>query len=386
MRSIKPRYIILAVLALVTATFFFLKLTSGRKPELIYKTAKVDRGGIKSFVSAIGNVTPIVTIDVKPEVSGTVKEVYVDFNSKVKTQDKLLQIDSKQYEIKLSEARAELNKAKAQAAVFLSLYESNEELYKKNLISREEFEQSRLKYLEALALVESSNTALSIATSNLSATTVRSPIDGVILSRNAHVGQTVSPLQPQPLFVVSANTSQVRVVASVSEADIGRVKEGQHAYFTVDAYRDKNFEGIVQQVRNQPTVSNNVVTYDVVIVVNNTDGLLKPGMTADVRVLVAERSNVLRVPRSALRFIPPPSAKIDKDSKAEDSSSVVWVLNKGNVLSAIPVSTGVNDDMYTEVLEGSGLNENDEVVVEAVQKNNSDEVLGPIRLPQPKRF
>jgi HlyD family secretion protein len=385
MRNIKPRYIILAILAL-GVIIFFVKLASGRKPELIYKTAKVDRGGIRSFVSATGSVNPIVTIDVKPQVSGTVKEVYVDFNSEVKTQDKLLQIDPEQYKIKLNEAKAELNKAKAQAAVLLSLYKSNEELYRKNLISREEFEQSRLKYLEALALVESSNTALSIATYNLSATTVRSPIDGVILSRNANVGQVVSPTQPQPLFVVAANTSQIRVVASVSEADIGRVREGQRAYFTVDAYRDKSFEGIVQQVRNQPTVSNNVVTYDVVILVDNPDGLLKPGMTADVRVLVAERSNVLRVPKPALRFIPPPSAKIDNYSQAEGASSVVWVLKKGNVLSAVPVNTGVSDDMYAEVLEGSSLRENDEVVVEAVQKDTSGEVFGPIRLPQPKRF
>lgn len=385
LRGKKSIAVILVILVLVILLAFYSLRDEG--PSVVYRTAKVDRGDISSFVNSTGTVNPITTVEIGSQVLGTVQDVYADFNSLVKRGEALVKIDPTPFQATLNQAEADLTKARADAELTNTVMQANRELYEQRLISKQEYEDSRVKHAAAAAALEQAKAALEMARANLNNTTIRSPIDGMVISRNINVGQTVGPERnSQPLFAIAEDLARMKVDTHVSEADIGKVESNQEAFFTVDAYPSQTFTGNVWQVRNKPTTNNNIVTYDVVILFDNKERKLKPGMTADVRILTAQRENVLRVPRAALRFIPPPSAQIEANQQENTGNlSVVWVPVGGQKIKAVAVDTGVSGDAFTEILDGS-LKEGQEVVVEASEGSESDSELGPVVLPKPERF
>lgn len=385
LRNKKFIAVVLVVLILIILLAFYSLRDEGA--SVVYRTAKVDSGDISSYVNATGTVNPVTTVEIGSRVAGTVQNVYVDFNTPLKEGEALAKIDLTPFQAKLNQAEADLRKARADAELANTVMQANKELYEQRLISKQEYEDSRVQYSAAIAALEQAKAALDIARSDLNNTTIRSPIDGIVISRNVNVGQTVGPEQrSEPLFVIAEDLARMKVDTHVSEADIGKIESNQEAFFTVDAYPNQTFQGNVWQVRNKPTTSNNIVTYDVVILVDNEGRKLKPGMTADVRILTAHKENVLRVPRAALRFIPPPSAQIEGKSQENiGNRSVVWVPVENQKIKAVPISTGVSGDVFTEVLDGN-LKEGQKVVVEASEKSKSDSELGPVVLPKPERF
>ena len=370
--------LIIIVIAIFLVTRFFGDSTS----SIVYMTAEVDRNNITSLITSSGTINPLKTIEVGSLVSGYAKNIFVDYNTEVKKGDPLLEIDPSTLGTELKRAQADKKKADADFNLTNSVYNANRELYDKRLISKEEFDDSRSKYLSALASLDQSKATIEITESNLRNTTIRSPIDGIVLSRNINTGENVVP-NSKPLFLISQDLSSMRIDTNVSEADIGKIQNGQRAFFTVDAYPNQTFEGVVSQIRNEPITNNNVVTYNVVVSIGNKEDKLKPGMTAEVKITVAEEKDVKRVPTSALRFIPPSSANIESNSVETNNSPHVWVLGKNGQIKAVLVKPGVGDSRYTEIAEGD-LKEGDEVIVEAIIKNNSGN--NSSYLPQPRRF
>ena len=371
--------VLIVVIALVFSLF------RNRNESIVYKTAKVDIGDISSYVSTTGNINPVNMVEVENQISGYVESVYVDFNSRVKKGDPLAQIDPTPFRAKVTQTEADLKKNQFDYEIAKAIMHANEELYKKRLISKQEYNDSKAKFSSATAALEGARAEFEDAKFNLNSTTVRSPIDGVVISKNISVGQMIIPARQSPaLFLLAEDLANMQLDANVSEADIGKIKEGQEGTFRVDAYPRETFKGRVSQIRNSPITTQNVVTYDVVLFVDNHELKLKPGMTADVKILVASRKDTLRIPRAALRFIPPPSAKIDEKSKDLDSPSLVWIPSKAGWIKPIPIKPGISDDRFTEVLDGS-LKEGEEVIIEAAGKGISgSQPLGP--LPQPQRF
>ncbi|TDI92333.1 MAG: efflux RND transporter periplasmic adaptor subunit [Candidatus Dadabacteria bacterium] len=370
--------LIIIVIAIFLVPRFFGDSTS----SIVYVTAEVDRNNITSLITSSGTINPLKTIEVGSLVSGYAKNIFVDYNTEVKKGDPLLEIDPSTLGTELKRAQADKKKADADFNLTNSVYNANRELYDKRLISKEEFDDSRSKYLSALASLDQSKATIEITESNLRNTTIRSPIDGIVLSRNINTGENVVP-NSKPLFLISQDLSSMRIDTNVSEADIGKIQNGQRAFFTVDAYPNQTFEGVVSQIRNEPITNNNVVTYNVVVSIGNKEDKLKPGMTAEVKITVAEEKDVKRVPTSALRFIPPSSANIESNSVETNNSPHVWVLGKNGQIKAVLVKPGVGDSRYTEIAEGD-LKEGDEVIVEAIIKNNSGN--NSSYLPQPRRF
>jgi HlyD family secretion protein len=387
MKLLNKKSASLLAILLIIIIFFTYRILLNESIPIDYKTAKVDKGDIISYVTATGTLNPVSSVELGSQVSGAIKNVFVDFNSVIKKGDPLAEIDPIPFRAQLKQAQADLNKAKADAETAKALQRANDELYKKRLISKEEYDDSKSKYSSATATLDQAKAALEIAKSNLDNTTIRSPIDGIVISRKVNVGQITSSGQaPSPLFLISEDLSKMKLDAHVSEADIGKVKEDQEVEFTVDAYPNQTFKGKVSQVKNEPITTNNVVTYDVVIIIDNKQLKLKPGMTSEVKILVAHKKDVLRVPTAALRFIPPPSAKVDDKSVDFNSGSVVWLPLKNRQLKAVSINPGISDEVYTEILNGD-ITEGEKVVVEAFEKGGAgSEPLGPIVLPKPQRF
>jgi HlyD family secretion protein len=382
MTLINKKTIAALIIILILAVIIVPKILDTNSSNITYRTAEVDRNNVVSIITANGTVNPLTTIQVGAQISGTVDKIYADYNAVVKKGDPLAEIDQAPLKTELKRVEADYKKAEADFKIANSLYKANKELYEKRLIPKEEFDSSESKYSSSLAASEQSKVALEIAKANLSNTIIRSPIDGVVLSRNINAGETVTPAS-KPLFVISDDLSEMRIDTAVSEADIGKVKNGQKAYFKVDAYPNETFEGLVSQVRNEPIVSNNVVTYNVVVRTRNKYMKLKPGMTAEVKIVIADKKDVLRVPTAALRFIPPSSADIKNKPDELSDKSYVWIPLSGGLIEAMPVKLGVSDDTYTEIMDGE-LNEGQKVIVEAVLGGKSDK--SSSYLPQQRRF
>jgi HlyD family secretion protein len=310
------------------------------------------------------------------QVSGTIKHIYVDFNSPVKTGQVIAEIDPSLFEAQVEQAKANvlaakanLKKAEATLADAARTLERNKALFAKDLIARSELDAAETNYQTALAQVGAARAqviqaeaALKTAETNLRYTKIVSPVDGVVISRNVDVGQTVAAsFQTPTLFTIARDLTKMQINTNVAEADIGKIAVDQPVEFTVDAYPDETFHGKVSQVRLAPVNIQNVVTYDVVILVDNPDLKLKPGMTANVTIITAEKKGVLRIPNSALRVTL--SRFGEQQNKIE--SPGVWVLEKGKPVF-VPVKLGITDGNYTEVI--SGLNEGQEIVVEAQSK------------------
>lgn len=367
-----------AVLALVVIAALLLFRRSTNAPE--YKTEPIARGTIQATVTATGMVNPVTTVLVGTQVSGTVRAIYADYNSPVKKGQVIAQIDPATFEAQVEQARANLLSAKAgvdKAAASLQdaerTFKRSRELSAQNLIARSELDTAETNYetakagvAVAKAQVAQAAAALTVAETNLRYTRILSPVGGVVISRNVDVGQTVAAsFQTPTLFTIAQDLTKMQVEASVDEADIGKVKRGQEVHFTVDAFPAVTFTGTVQEVRIAPITVQNVVTYQVVARVDNRGLKLKPGMTANVSIVLAEKSNVLMVPNAALRFRP-----VEKDKgRGPQKGPGVWVLEQGKP-KRVPVTIGDSDGNYTELVSGD-LKEGQNVILEAPSKGKS---------------
>jgi HlyD family secretion protein len=337
-----------------------------------YLTEPVDRGEVSTTVIATGIVEPVTTVQVGTYVSGPIRELHADFNSPVAKGELVAKIDPAPFEVKVRQAEANLANArasveKARAALRLARLtrDRSRELRGRDLVSQGEFDTAESQHAQAaaqLALeeagVKQAEAALEEARINLAYTDIRSPVDGVVVSRNVDVGQTVAAsFQTPTLFLIAQDLAKMQVRTSVSESDIGNVREGQVASFGVDAYPDRAFQGRVAQVRNAPVTVQNVVTYDVVIELDNPDHALKPGMTATVTIVADRREDALRVPLRALRFRPEADADRGAGPGATAAGTgpgagTVFVVNGAGQLRRVEVRTGLRDDRFAEVLAG----------------------------------
>ncbi len=266
-----------------------------------FATATITRGDLRQVVTATGEIQPLNTINVGSQVSGTIEEIFVDYNSQVKKGDVLLKIEPSVLQASVDEAYASLVSAESQRNYAKSEYERNKILFDDGFIARAELEQSQTTYEQAEQTVNRMKSQYDRAVTNLGYATITSPVDGTVISRQVDVGQTVAAsFQTPDLFAIAEDLSKMQIETAVSEADIGMITEGQKVTFTVDAYPTQTFEGEVRQIRLSPTITSNVVVYTVVIDVDNSDLRLKPGMTAFVTILISEKDDIWKVQNSAL--------------------------------------------------------------------------------------
>ena len=374
------------ILVIVAAVAAFLVFRN-KGGETKYKTEKITKGDIITSVTATGTVNAVTMVLVGTQVSGTIKKIYVDFNSPVKKGQLIAQIDPALFEEQVAQARANLlaaksnvEKAEATLADAKRTRERNEALFSRNLIARSDLDTADTNYETAKASVNAvkasvaqADAALRNAQTNLGYTRIVSPVDGTVVSRSVDVGQTVAAsFQTPTLFTIAQDLTKMQIDTSVDEADIGKVKVGQEVEFTVDAYADITFKGKVGQVRIAPITVQNVVTYDVVVMVDNPDVKLKPGMTANVSIIIAEKKDVVKIPNPALRFRPSEVAK----TKQPQKGAGVWILEKGKP-KRLPVNIGISDGTFTEVVDGEVREGQDVITEETVSKTKGSAPAGP---------
>ena len=330
-------------------------LFSGGKEEkqISFSFEKAAPANIQIGVTATGTIEPVTSVTVGTQVSGIVSRIYVDYNSVVKKGQVIAELDKTNLTSELNTAKANLASAQSSLNYETDNYKRYKTLYSKGLVSSDEYESAKLSYEKALQTVVSQKEQLTKAQTNLGYATITSPIDGVVLSKAVEEGQTVAASFNTPeLFSIAKDLKDMRVIADIDEADIGEVKEGENVKFTVDAFPNDTFEGVVTQVSQEATTTNNVVTYEVVISAPNADLKLKPGLTANVTIFTAEKNNVLSVPSKALRYTPTVET-IGKKYKIQDCNgkNKVWTL-EGNVLKAHAVQIGISDGSHTEIISG----------------------------------
>jgi HlyD family secretion protein len=354
-------------------------------PPVQYKTALVDRGPITAIVTATGTVNPVVSVLVGSQVSGKITQLMADFNSVVTKGQALARIDQQPFQARVSQARASLksgrgNLAKAKNMANQRKLDLNRitSLRRQQFVSQADLDLAATNFRDAQAQVEVAQAQVDQAVATLASaeldlgyTTISSPVNGIVVSRNVDVGQTVAAsFQTPTLFVIAQDLTQMQVNANVSESDIGGVAEGKPSSFRVDAYPRQFFEGTVTQVRNAPISIQNVVTYDVVITVDNRDLKLKPGMTANVTIVTDKKENPLRVPNGALRFRMP-GVPVDR------RATQVWVMDQAMQPEQTAITTGIADSLFTEIAEGT-LKEGDPVVIGIESpEENSQKTLPP---------
>ncbi len=353
-----------------------------------YQTAEVTRGDLTQVVTATGQLNPVTNVQVGCQISGTMQRLFADFNSPVTNGQVVAQLDPATYQANLHQAEGDL--ANAEAALELAQVNAAraKELLDSKLIPQSDYDQAFASLHQAEATVKVKEAAVENARVNLERCTIYSPVDGIVISRSIDVGQTVAAsLNAPTLFVIANDLTKMQIDANVAEADVGGVEVKQSVDFTVDAFPNRTFHGQVVQVRNSPLTVQNVVTYDTVIGVDNPDLRLKPGMTANVSIIVAQRDNVLRIPNAALRFRPPETGtnstpraagggggagsrpaggSYSQRPKGEHRPTRTIYILKDDKLQAVQVKTGITDGIYTEVTDG--LSENAKVVTSATSK------------------
>lgn len=323
-------------------------------------TMEITRGEMRQVVTATGEIQPLNTVSVGSQVSGTIEKLYVDFNSKVKKGDVLLEIEPSVLQASVDEAKASLVSAQSQRNYAKSEYQRNKTLYNEGFISRAEMEQSQTTYEQAEQSVKRMQSQYDRAVTNLGYATITSPVDGTVIAREVDVGQTVAAsFQTPNLFKIAEDLSQMQIETSVSEADIGVIKEGQAVTFTVDAYPSQTFDGTVRQIRLSPTTTSNVVVYTVVIDVDNSDLRLMPGMTAFVTIVVTEKHDVFKVQNAALVL-----RKFDGivDNAGDATPNDHLAIQRDGKVILIPYTKGLVTATETEIISDE-LRDGDRVVI-----------------------
>jgi HlyD family secretion protein len=431
MKITKPRLLIAAALLVAVAIFLFAR-SGGDSAS--YSTSPVERGDIFQVVDATGTINAVTTVQVGSQVSGVISELHADFNSHVSKGDVIAQIEPALFRGAFAQAKADLENAEANVAVAAANtakakaaqaqtkadYDRNVGLTKSGAVSQQAFEQAKAnadsadaqvaaaeaQELQARAQVEQKRAALQVAQTNLDYTTIRAPIDGIVVARTVDVGQTVAAsLQAPTLFTIAQDLTKMQVYAKTDESDVGGMKSGQKVTFKVDAYPRESFSGTVSQVRMNSTVVQNVVTYDTIIEFDNPELKLFPGMTAYVSIPVATVTNVVKVPNAALRFKPDlPANQLralyqkfgipeeSDGSKAGDGSApvkpgsgprndarVVWKLVSGKTLEPVRIKTGITDHTNTELLQtlNGNVKQGDPLITGVAQSRGSDKSPGP---------
>ena len=373
MKTKKIILIAVAVVVVAGAGIWFFA-GSPAKHKVTYATANVSKGDISNSVTATGTIEPVTEVEVGTQVSGIIDKIYVDYNSVVTKGQLIAEMDRATLQSELASQQATYDGAKAEYEYQKKNYERSKGLHEKSLISDTDFEQALYNYQKAKSSYDSSKASLAKAERNLAYATITSPIDGVVISRDVEAGQTVaSGFETPTLFTIAADLTQMQVVADVDEADIGGVVEGQRASFTVDAYPNDVFEGVVTQIRlgdasstsstSSTSTTTTVVTYEVVISAPNPDLKLKPRLTANVTIYILDKKDVLSVPNKALRFTPEKpligNNDIIKDCEGEHK---LWT-REGTTFTAHPVEVGISNGISTEII--SGISEGTKVVTEA---------------------
>ncbi|TRX46907.1 efflux RND transporter periplasmic adaptor subunit [Bacteroides sp. HF-5092] len=370
----KTKKIILIAVAVVVAVGAGIWLFTGSpaKHKVTYVTATVSKGDISNSVTATGTIEPVTEVEVGTQVSGIIDKIHVDYNSVVTKGQLIAEMDRITLQSELALQQATYDGAKAEYEYQEKNYQRSKGLHEKSLISDTDYEQALYNYQKAKSNYDSSKASLAKAERNLSYATITSPIDGVVISRDVEEGQTVaSGFETPTLFTIAADLTKMQVIADVDEADIGGIEEGQRASFTVDAYPNDIFEGVVTQIRlgdasstsSTSSSTSTVVTYEVVISAHNPDLKLKPRLTANITIYILDKKGVLSVPNKALRFNPeePLIGKNDivKDCEGEHK---VWT-REGTTFTAHPVKIGISNGISTEIV--SGIPEGTKVVTEA---------------------
>ena len=344
----RKRWWIMILIVATLGGFFIFGGDENKRAE--YSMVKISRGDLRQVVTATGEIQPVNTVNVGSQVSGTIDNLYVDFNSTVEKGDVLLTIEPSVLQASVDEARASLDSAISQRDFAKSEYERNKYLFSEDFISRVEMEQSETSYNQAEASVKRAQSTYDRAVTNLGYATITSPVNGTVISRKVDVGQTVAAsFQTPDLFEIAEDLTKMQIETSVSEADIGVITDGQPVTFTVDAYPTETFQGRVRQVRLSPTVTSNVVVYTVVIDVDNTDLRLKPGMTAFVTIIISEKQNVWKAANSA--FLVRTFKEIVDDSIINGATPKTHMaLMRDNEIIIIPYEKGLSTATETEII------------------------------------
>ena len=382
------KWLLSAVFIVAAAGAGLYYFRGGRAESPGFNSVKIARGELAQTVTATGTLNPVKSVQVGCQVSGRISSLYVDYNSPVTNGQLIAEIDPRVYLAQVGSAEADLANSTANLELQRVQSQRTAELFTNKLVSGSDYDTAMATLHQAEAVVKIKNASLENARTSLGYTKIISPVDGTVISRSVDVGQTVAASFNTPtLFLIANDLTRMQIDAAVAEADVGGIVEEQNVDFTVDAYPFRTFHGEVVQVRNSPTTVNNVVTYDAVIGVTNADYKLKPGMTANVSIVIAQRGDALKIPNAALRFHPPESAKNllipvaaetvptnriagggrrggGKGSRTARSVYVLTGDEKSPALKQVQVKTGITDGIFTEVIEG--LSEGDKVVTSAV--------------------
>lgn len=383
---IKKRYLFGILAVILTVIVIYGVVASAKKVK--YETKEIKTCTITQYVEASGTINPVNTVSVGSTVSGLIEAIYVDYNSEVKKGQLLAQIDPANFEAQVQQNQAQILNAQANLAKLQAVadfdekqYQRYKNLYAKNFVAKSELDQKYSTYKSDLAQMNSARAqinqyqaSLKTAQTNLGYTKIIAPVDGTVISRKIDVGQPVAAsFQAPELFTIAQDLTKMQIEVSVSEADIGKVKEGQEVTYTLDGYPDSTFDGKVSQVRLSPTTVSNVVTYTVIVDVDNEDLKLKPGMTANVSIITSESKDVLCVPNLALKFTPDANGPKYKNQG-------IWILENGKP-KRIDIETGASDDNVTEVFS-KDLNEGDKVILSIIGKNSKKKGANRTRIPR----
>ncbi|MBP0902364.1 efflux RND transporter periplasmic adaptor subunit [Mariniflexile gromovii] len=374
--------IVLVVLALTAYSF----IKSDATVLIEAKTVTAKKGSVTTMVTATGTIEPINQVDVGTQVSGVVEKIYVDYNSEVKEGQLIAELDKTNLKASLTQAQAGYDNALSQRNYTKTIYERQKTLFDNQVISKSDFDDALYNYETAKGTVTQRLSDLQSAKTNLGYANIYSPIDGVVLSKDIDEGQTVAASYSTPtLFTIAQDLKEMQVEADVDEADIGHVKEGQRVEFTVDAYIGETFNGVVTQVRLNPTVTSNVVTYTVVIKAENDDLKLKPGLTATISIYTLELNDVLTTEAKAINFKPTPDMLMaynkqqniameppkNKPMGTDENVSIVWVYGSNGAISPKKVTLGASDGVHVQILDGINLGDK---LVYSLKGLNKEEV------------
>ena len=367
--TIKKRYLAIIIGAIVLLCGF--GIYNKHNPRVHYETQKLENCTITQVVEASGTINPVNTVSVGSTVSGLIKAIYVDYNSQVKKGQLLAQIDPANFQATVDQNLAQINSAEADLARLQAVtdmskktYTRFKNLYEKNFIAKSELDQAESDYRSniaqinaAKAKIQQSRATYQTALTNLGYTKIIAPVDGTVIARKIDLGQPVAAsFQAPELFTIAQDLTKMQIEVSVSEADIGKVKEGQDVNYTLDGYPDSVFNGKVTQVRLEPTTVSNVVTYSVIVDVDNEDLTLKPGMTANVSIITSKSEDVLCAPSVALKYTPEAAGQKYK-------SQGLWILEDKKP-KRVDIQTGASDDTRVEIIS-KDLKEGDKVIVGA---------------------
>ena len=368
-----PWFVVIVAVALSAGAGYGISLwqnAGGSAATERYRSTKIDRGDLAQSVSANGTLNPVVLVSVGTQVSGTVFRLHADFNQRVKAGQILAELDPAL--LKAAEAQSLANLASSEASLRLAITneERMRELFAQEYVSRQELDQAVQTREVARAQVRLHQAQLERDRTNLRYSVIRSPVSGVVVDRQVNIGQTVAAsFQTPTLFRIAQDLKKMQIDSSVAEADVGSIRIGQATEFRVDAFPEREFKGTIRQIRLNPSVASNVVTYNVVVEVDNPDEILLPGMTAYLTIVTVAKTGVLKLPNAALRFKPENAhAKRSEDKPRKRGGPQVWVL-RGEALSAVEIKTGISDGRHTEILSGE-LSEGDNVVVEDLKPSD----------------